>query len=122
MNPARTTRAASPARRQRKPWREKLADDKDLPKVVTIGPRQRACWGEGTCAIPSPREIDALMRRVPRGKVATTNELRAAVARKHRATIGCLLTTGIFAWIAANAAEGAAAAGEHAITPYWRTL
>ena len=122
MNPAKTAPAADPARRGRKSWREKLADDKDLPKVITIGPKQRAAWGEGTCAIPSPREIDSLMRRVPRGKVVTTNELRAAVARRHQATIGCPLTTGIFAWIAAHAAEEAAEAGEHAITPYWRTL
>jgi len=122
MKPAKTARAAGAARRARKSWREKLADDKDLPKVIAIGPRQRAVWGEGTCAIPSPREIDALMRRVPRGKVTTTNELRAAVARRHRATIGCPITTGIFAWIAAHAAEEAAALGEPSITPYWRTL
>jgi hypothetical protein len=122
MNAAKAMRAASPARRKRKTWQEKLADDKDLPKVITISPKQRATWGEGTCAIPSPREIDMLMRRVPRGKVTTTNELRAAVARMHGANIGCPITTGIFAWIAAHAAEEAAAAGKHSITPYWRTL
>lgn len=32
------------------------------------------------------------------------------------------MTTGIFAGIAARAAEEAAAAGEKNITPYWRTL
>jgi hypothetical protein len=122
MNTAKPMRAASPARRRRKSWQEKLADDKDLPKVITIGPKQRARWGEGTCAIPSPREIDRLMRRVPRGKLTTTNELRAAVARNYGANIGCPITTGIFAWIAAHAAEEAAAAGAHSITPYWRTL
>ena len=62
------------------------------------------------------------MKRVPRGKLTTINEIRAALARKHRATIGCPITTGIFAWIAANAAAEAAAAGKMAITPYWRTL
>ncbi|MBA7663675.1 hypothetical protein ES703_71722 [subsurface metagenome] len=35
---------------------------------------------------------------------------------------GCPLTTGIFANIAARAAEEAAAEGRKDITPYWRTL
>ena len=44
------------------------------------------------------------------------------MAAKHGATIGCPITTGIFAWIAAHAAEEAAAAGAKRVTPYWRTL
>ena len=106
----------------RKSWREKLADSKDLPRVETVTPRLRARWGEGTFVIPAPLEVDALMRRVPVGKLTTINEIRSALARKHRANFGCPITTGIFAWIAANAAEEAAATGETGITPYWRTL
>jgi alkylated DNA nucleotide flippase Atl1 len=64
-----------------------------------------------------------MMRRVPKGKVTTINHIRAAIAKKHGATIGCPLTTGIFAWIAANAAEEVTAAKPKArVTPYWRTL
>jgi hypothetical protein len=48
--------------------------------------------------------------------------MRTKVARDHHATIGCPITTGIFAWIAANAAEERRAAGKKNITPYWRTL
>ncbi len=79
-------------------------------------------WGKGTVVIPAPAEVDALMKRVPRGKLVTIQELRAALAKKHHATIGCPLTTGIFSWIAAHAAEEAAAAGARRVTPYWRTL
>jgi hypothetical protein len=79
-------------------------------------------WGEGTMVIPAPLEVDEVMRRVPRGKLATINEVRAALARKHKVDIGCPITTGIFAWIAAHAAEEDAAAGKRRITPYWRTL
>jgi hypothetical protein len=32
------------------------------------------------------------------------------------------MTTGIFAWVAANAAEEREQSGEKDITPYWRTL
>ena len=111
-----------PSVKKKKSWREKLADDKDLPKVVKISPADRKRWGGATLAIPAPREIDALMRTVPAGRVTTINELRAAVAQKHRAAAGCPITTGIFSWIAANAADEAEAAGENAPTPYWRTL
>jgi hypothetical protein len=79
-------------------------------------------WGTGTVVIPAPLEVDALMRRVPAGKLTTINEIRAALAKKHHATIGCPITSGIFAWIAAHAAAEAASAGEKRITPYWRTL
>lgn len=105
-----------------KSWREKLADSKDLPKVEEITGKMSTRWGTGTVAIPAPREVDEMMRQVPRGKLTTINHIREAIARKHGATIGCPITTGIFAWVAAHAAEEARAEGEADITPYWRTL
>ena len=108
--------------RTRKTWRQKLADDKGLPKVVKITPRMRACWGRGTVLIPAPREVDAIMRRVPKGRLLAINHIRALLAKAHGATIGCPITTGIFAWIAAHAASEAAAQGRKRITPWWRTL
>lgn len=107
---------------KRKSWREKLVDSKGLPKVVKITGKMTKRWGKGTCAIPAPREVDAIMRKVPEGSLITINEIRENVARKHKATMGCPITTGIFAWIAAHAAEEAALEGQTDITPYWRTL
>jgi alkylated DNA nucleotide flippase Atl1 len=72
--------------------------------------------------IPAPLEVDEIMRKVPKGKLTTINEIRAALARKHNVDVGCPITTGIFAWIAAHAAEEAAADGAKRVTPYWRTL
>jgi alkylated DNA nucleotide flippase Atl1 len=106
----------------RKSWREKLADDKDLPRVVEITDKMSTRWGTGTVVIPAPREVDEIMRQVPKGKVITINQIRSMLAKKHGATIGCPITTGIFASIAARAAEEAAAEGKKDITPYWRTL
>jgi hypothetical protein len=106
----------------KKSWREKLADSKDLPKTgVATGAMSRH-WGTGRFVIPAPKEVDALMQQVPAGRVVTINELRAALAARHRVDFACPLTTGIFAWIAAQAAAEAAAAGVQVITPYWRTL
>jgi hypothetical protein len=106
----------------RKSWREKLADDKGLPRVSQVTGKMSRRWGEGTMVIPAPLEVDALMKQVPKGKLATINELRAALAAKHKATFACPITTGIFSWIAAHAADEAEAGGSKRITPYWRTL
>jgi len=107
---------------KRKSWREKLADDKGLPKVGKVEGRMSKKWGTGMMVIPAPREVDELMRRVPKGKITTINELRAALARKHNASFACPMTTGIFAWIAAQAAAEAQAEGRKRVTPWWRTL
>ena len=108
--------------KKKKSWREKLADDKDLPKVGEVTGKMTERWGTGTMVIPAPREVDALMRQVPKGRLVTINELRIALARKHKAGFACPITTGIFSWIAAHAAAEAEAEGTKRITPYWRTL
>jgi len=108
--------------KSRKSWREKLADSKGLPKVAEITDKMSKRWGTGTVVIPAPKEVDEIMAKVPEGKVTTINQIRSVLAQRHGATIGCPITTGIFAQIAARAAEEAAAEGRKDITPYWRTL
>lgn len=44
------------------------------------------------------------MKSIPKGKLITINEVRQILAKRHGATIGGPITTGIFAWIPANAA------------------
>jgi hypothetical protein len=105
-----------------KSWREKLADNKGLPKTGKIEGRMIKRWGTGTMVIPAPGEVDAIMQKVPKGKLITINEIRALLARKHEVDITCPITTGIFAWIAAHAAEEATVARTRNVTPYWRTL
>ena len=106
---------------KKKSWSEKLEDSKGLPRVEKITAKMSKKWGTGTIVIPAPREVDEIMRKVPEGKIVTINEIREALARKHNASIGCPITTGIFARIAASAAEEQALKREE-ITPYWRTL
>jgi alkylated DNA nucleotide flippase Atl1 len=107
---------------RKKTWREKLADSKDLPRVEKIDEKKSKRWGTGTFVIPAPKEVDEIMKRVPKGKLITINEIRKILADRHNTTIACPITTGIFAWIAANAAQEDAAEGSKQITPYWRTL
>ena len=106
----------------KKSWRERLAEDKGLPKVSVIGGNMSTRWGTGTVVIPAPREVDEIMRLVPQGKLITVNQIRELLARRHGATIGCPMTTGIFIGIVAKAAEEALADGISDITAYWRTL
>jgi hypothetical protein len=121
----KTTKANAPEAplRGKRTWREKLRDDKELPKLVP-NRGKGVVGGEtaGMMVVPAPREVDALMRRVPRGKLTTIEHLRAALATKHGAAATCPITTGIFAWMAAYAADEAATAAEAEVTPYWRTL
>lgn len=107
---------------KKKSWSEKLRDSKGLPRVEKITGKMSKTWGTGTVVIPAPLEVDEMMRKVPEGKLITINQIRAALARKHRATIGCPLTTGMFASIAARAAEEQRTEGRKDITPYWRVL
>ncbi|MEZ5995259.1 MAG: hypothetical protein R3C25_05855 [Hyphomonadaceae bacterium] len=87
----------------------------------------KAMWGlkrGQTIAIATPKEISAFFKRVPAGKTRTMDDLRAAIARKHKADAACPMTTGIFARIAAEAAlERMAAGAKPAETaPFWRVI
>jgi len=111
----------------KKSWQEKLSDSKDLPKIVKCEEKGKfePKWGMkpgDTFVIPSPKEVDEIMKKVPNGKLITINDIRAKLAQKHNTTAACPITTGIFAWIAAHAAEEAKMEGKKDITPYWRTL
>jgi hypothetical protein len=107
---------------KRKTWREKLADDKGLPKVGRVEGSMRKTWGAGTMVVPAPLEVDTAIRAIRKGRTATIKDLRATLAQKHGVDICCPITTGIFAWIAAHAAEEDRAAGKKRITPWWRVL
>jgi hypothetical protein len=72
-------------------WREKLgstAQRQGLPRVVEVNEKMSQRWGTGTVVIPSPLEVDALMKSVPMGKLITINQIRAFMANKYHATFG----------------------------------
>jgi len=72
-------------------WRQKLisqGEKNNLPRVVEVDEKMSKKWGEGTCVIPSPVEVDALMKTVPKGKLITINQIRAFMADKYHASFG----------------------------------
>ena len=106
----------------KKSWKEKLNDSKDLPRVINLNAEAEKRWGGKTMVIPSPIEVDAIMKTVKKGKVITINDIRNQLSAKHSTETACPITTGIFAWIASHAAEEDRKAGKKKITPYWRTI
>ena len=101
--------------KSQKSFREKL-EREGLPKVVD-DPR-----GRGRMLIPKPLDVDALVRQIHKGKLASVDQIRERLARDFGADLTCPLTTGIFLRIAAEAAEEDASRGEKNITPYWRVI
>jgi len=89
---------------KKKTWRKKLDDAKNLPKVVEMNDKGAKHWGGKTPAIPAPKEVDALMKKVPLGKLQTINSIREKVAKKHHADTGCPICSGIFSVISAHVA------------------
>ena len=72
-------------------WKQKLvstAEKNDLPKVVEVSEKMSKKWGEGSCVIPSPVEVDATMKSVPEGKLLTINQIREVMAKKYDASFG----------------------------------
>jgi hypothetical protein len=103
------------------PWREKLTRQQEA-RIVAIPPRMQARFGKGTMVIPKPLDVDALIRRVPKGKIATVLQLRQELAKRSNVDVACPLCTGIFVRISAEAAEEERRAGKKSVTPYWRVI
>ncbi len=98
-----------------KTWREKLEKDQ-LLKVVD-DPQ-----GRGKMLVPRPIDVDAVMRRVPKGKLITVDQIRARLAKDCLADFTCPLCTGIFLRISAETAEEDLRNGATTCTPWWRVI
>ena len=90
--------------RTRKTWREKM-ENPNLPKVVDIPPKMQKRLGTGTLLLPSPRDVETVIRGIRKGKVMTVGKIREYLAAKYATTSACPLVTGIFVRISAEAAE-----------------
>lgn len=97
------------------------------PHIVHIIPPGAPGYREadgGAMVVSSPAEVDELVRRIEPGEVATLDDLRAALARRHGVATACPVSTAIFAGMSARAAEELRHAGRSAeqLTPWWRVL
>ncbi|MEM2906273.1 MAG: MGMT family protein [Candidatus Bathyarchaeia archaeon] len=96
-----------------KTWREKLEAMQERKIVDTP---------KGRMLVSKPLDVDALIRKIPAGRLATIGQMRARLAKDFGADYTCPLTTGIFLRIAAEAAEEELKRGEAQVAPYWRIV
>lgn len=108
----------------KKTYEEKLHVSTGLPKIEDVSRDELTVrrFGGSRMLIAAPLEYDAVMKMIPPGKLITSNEIRAYLAKRHDADFTCHLTAGIFINIVANASQERENAGSSDITPYWRTL
>lgn len=91
-------------------------------KVEVLQKAKGGNYPPGKMLVSTPREIEAIVRRIPEGRVLTLGALRTALAKNHRADYTCPITTGIFLRIVGEAAEEERAAGKPGVAPYWRVV
>ena len=109
--------------RARKSWHEKLEKPVEgLPKVVEVPPSWEKRMGGRKILVPTPLMADEVIRKVPKGKLITSNQIRKILAKKSDADSTCPMTLGIFLRIISEAAEEDRQNGKKRITPYWRVV
>lgn len=106
------------ANENKKDFNKKMHDNKNMPKIVELDEEGSKKWGGKTMVIAPPLDYDEFMKKVPSGKLITTDTLRKAISKKYNTEITCPLTAGIFI----NICAWASYQRDTNITPYWRTL
>ena len=107
----------------RRTWRQKLQEEHpEHGKIVDVPVKMQNKFLFGKMLIPKPLDIDTLIKRIPRGKLATVIQIREKLARDADANCCCPLTTGIFLRIVAEVAEEDLRNGKKGVTPYWRIV
>jgi alkylated DNA nucleotide flippase Atl1 len=97
------------------------------PHIVPIIPPGAPGFAEargGSMVVSSPREVDAVIRRIEPGEVMTLDDLRGFIARRHGVAVACPVSTAIFANMSARAAEEQRSRGvdPDQLAPWWRLL
>ena len=90
------------ANEEKKDFNAMLRRDNGMPRIQTVTDEAAIrTYGGSRMLLAPPLAYDALMRRVPAGKLTTTGELRACLARENGADFTDPMTAGIFVSIAA---------------------
>jgi hypothetical protein len=107
------------AKTKEKDFNAMLHDSKDMPKVKELtAPEVIKRYGGSIMLLAPPIEYDTLIKKIEKGKLTTTEQLRTTLAKKHNADFTCPLTAGIFISIVAHASEQR----QENLTPHWRVL
>ena len=103
----------------KKDFNAMLRNSKDMPKIIEITDEKSIeKYGGSRMYLAPPCDYDAVMKRVPKGKLITVGNIREYFAKQNNADFTDPITAGIFCSIAAWASFQRT----EDITPYWRTL
>ena len=107
----------------RKTWRQKLEVNHPAHgKIVEVPLKMQKGFGTGKMLIAKPLDVNALIRKVQKGKLVTVPQIMDKLAKDAHASCACPMTTGIFLRIVAEVAEEDLRNGKTEVTPYWRVL
>lgn len=107
----------------RKTWKEKLFEGNEVQ--VKPVPTNIAGMKKGqVMLIPSGKIIDDFVKTIQKGKYVPIQEMRAALAKAHKAEVTCPITTGFHVRAVCEYAYECYQQGSSLedITPFWRVL
>lgn len=100
-------------------YNDQLNQKSDLPQVrIEVDPRRIKMFKGNRLLLPGVHEIEAVMRRIPQGKLLTSIELRSYLAHEHNADYTCPVTAAAHIKLVANASVERG----HDMVPFWRML
>jgi len=103
----------------RKTWAEKLGN----AEAKAAHPHHFYCkMSKQRMVIPAVDEMEQLMRGVRKGRLMAIKQMTDLFRERHDVDQCCPITTGIFAWIIAHAADGDERSGRKRVPPWWRVL
>src|SRR5574344_1673283 len=102
----------------KKDFNAMMNNSKDMPKIVELDEQGAKKWGGRTMVIAPPITYNEVIKKIPKGKLVTTREIREYMAKKYNTEITCPLTAGIFI----NICAWASYQRDKDETPYWRVL
>lgn len=107
------------ANEDKKDFNKMMKQNKDMPKIQIIEDEKIIKkYGGNKMLFAPPLYYDELIKKVPRGKLITTPQLRKYLAKKNNADFTDPMTAGIFI----NIVAWASYQRKEDLTPYWRTL
>lgn len=107
------------ANEDKKDFNKMMNEDKGMPKIQIVKDEKTIKqYGGNKMFFAPPIYYDELMKKVPKGKLITTKEMREYLAMKNNADFTDPMTAGIFTQIVAWASFQR----KENITPYWRVL
>ncbi len=107
------------ANENKKDFNKMLKSNKNMPKIILIEDENTINkYGGNKMLVASPSNYDDLIKKLPKGKITTTSDIRKYLAKEFDVDFVDPMTAGIFI----NITAWASYQRTNDITPFWRVL